>query len=39
MIIGTPRKAAHHNGRFDIDEASISLGAQIFAKIAFGLCK
>ncbi len=39
MIIGSPINGPHHNGRFDIDEKAISIGAQVFAKIALGLCK
>lgn len=39
MIIGTPLKAPHHNGKFDFDEAALPLAAQIFAKIALDLCK
>ncbi|WMJ84580.1 amidohydrolase [Oscillospiraceae bacterium LTW-04] len=39
MIIGTPLKAPHHNGRFDFDEAALPLAAQIFAKIALDICK
>ncbi|MFV0498268.1 MAG: amidohydrolase [Candidatus Fimivivens sp.] len=39
MIIGTPLKAPHHNGRFDFDEAVLPLAAQIFAKIALDICK
>ncbi len=39
MIVGTPLKAPHHNGRFDFDEAVLPLAAQIFAKIALDICK
>jgi len=39
MMIGTPLSAPHHNGKFDIDEKAISIGAQVFAKIALDLCK
>lgn len=39
MIIGTPLKAPHHNGKFDFDEAALPLAAQIFAKIALDICK
>lgn len=39
MIIGTPLKAPHHNGRFDFDEAVLPLAVQIFTKIALDICK
>lgn len=39
MIIGTPLPAPHHNGRFDIDERALLVGAEVFAKIALDLCR
>ena len=37
MILGMPLIAPHHNGRFDIDEKVIGLGARVFASLALGL--
>ncbi len=34
MILCMPLKAPHHNGRFDVDERVIPLGARIFASLA-----
>lgn len=37
MILCMPIKAPHHNGRFDVDERVIPLGARIFASLALEL--
>ena len=37
MILCMPLTAPHHNGRFDVDERVIPLGARIFASLALEL--
>ena len=39
MVIGSPLKAPHHNGKFDFDEDVLLIAAESFAKIALDLCK
>ena len=39
MMFGTPVAAAHHNGAFDIDEASVPLTAKLLADLAIATAK